>query len=154
MTTPIFRKYAILLGLLSCAGASHGSESLLPESTSGDSIRLHELFVNGRRMYDHKLPIPQYLKTIDADRIDLMNPQTTADMLAGALSVGTEEPAGRGQPVNTRFREFARTTGGRWCENEQSHLSRRPSSERHNDRPFDSQTGRGSVWPCISRLWL
>ena len=83
MTTPIFRKYAILLGLLSCAGASHGSESLLPESTSGDSIRLHELFVNGRRMYDHKLPIPQYLKTIDADRIDLMNPQTTADMLAG-----------------------------------------------------------------------
>jgi len=78
MTTPIFRKYAILLGLLSCAGASHGSESLLPESTSGDSIRLHELFVNGRRMYDHKLPIPQYLKTIDADRIDLMNPPATA----------------------------------------------------------------------------
>ncbi len=96
MTTPIFRKYAILLGLLSCAGASHGSESLLPESTSGDSIRLHELFVNGRRMYDHKLPIPQYLKTIDADRIDLMNPQTTADILAGDgfLSVQKSQQGG------------------------------------------------------------
>lgn len=94
--TQSYKKQAILLALLSCAATSHGSELLSPDQTAGDSIQLRELFVTGRRVLGDKLPVPQYVKTMDADRIDLMNPQTTADLLSGDgfLSVQKSQQGG------------------------------------------------------------
>ena len=79
--TLFFNKQFILIGMLSCGAVSYGADT--PKELSGDSIQLQELFVAGRRLNDDKLQIPQYVKTIDAARIDEMNPQTTADLLAG-----------------------------------------------------------------------
>ena len=73
-------KRVILIGMLSCAAVSQASQ---PASEYADSIRLRELFVSGSRLNDYKLQIPQYVKTVDAGRISEMNPQTTADLLAG-----------------------------------------------------------------------
>ena len=79
--TLFFNKQFILIGMLSCGAVSYGADT--PKELSGDSIQLQELFVAGRRLNDDKLQIPQYVKTMDAARIDEMNPQTTADLLAG-----------------------------------------------------------------------
>lgn len=79
--TLFFNKQFILIGMLSCGAVSYGADT--PKELSGDSIQLQELFVAGRRLNDDKLQLPQYVKTMDAARIDEMNPQTTADLLAG-----------------------------------------------------------------------
>ncbi len=76
-------KRNIMIGMLSCVAVSYGAEMPSPEDLSGDSIRLQELFVTGRRLNNDKLQTPQYVKTVEAPRIEEMNPQTTADMLAG-----------------------------------------------------------------------
>lgn len=78
----LFNKPAVLAGMMSCAAVSVGAVSPSPTAYN-DSIQLQELFVTGSRLNDTKLQIPQYVKTVDAARIDEMNPQTTADLLAG-----------------------------------------------------------------------
>ncbi|MDE6134197.1 MAG: TonB-dependent receptor, partial [Muribaculaceae bacterium] len=82
--------------MLSCAALSHGAEPVSHTELTNDSINLEEIFVTGRRLHGDNLLIPQFVKTVESSRIEQMNPQTTADMLAsdGLLSVQKSQQGG------------------------------------------------------------